>query len=147
MASHNPSFIVVVVVWEHFIKSSSGFRIVALANPDSGFGVEVLSRMEVLDIFKSNISSFEQIVFQQQIHQLEEDLVAVIWLHLLVSRRDRFPVDDFNLVLNSLCSEVLWSVILWLELIQFSHSFHFGNSKVLPGETRSSNGFIHEAHE
>lgn len=147
MSSHNPGLMVVLIAWKHLIESSSCFKILTLSNPDPCFGVQILRRVQILNVFQSSISCREQIVLQQEIDQFEEDLVTVIGLHLLILCDHVLVVDDVHLVLYGLGSEVLWRVILWLQLVEFSHSLHLGDGEVLPGEPWSTDGLVHEAHE
>ena len=83
--------------------------------------------MNILDVLVALVCSFVQIALEQEIHKFEEHLIGVYWFDVLICGGNTFPVDDLNLVLDSLSSVVLWVHVLWLELSQISHLLHFGN--------------------
>ena len=71
-------------------------------------------------------------------------LVRVVGFHVFILGSHVLVVYYFHRVLDALSPEVLRVVVLRLKLVQFTHPLHFGDSKVLPLEARSSDIFKHK---
>lgn len=147
VASHDPSFQIVLVLWKHLVESGGRLEVAALHRAHLGLGDQVLVRMGVLNIFQSNISSLVEIVLEQEINQLKENLITVIRLDVLVFRGHVLVIDDVNWILDRLRPEILGCIVLWLKLTKFTHPLDFGERKVLSGESWPIDRLKHEAHQ
>ena len=112
MTPHYPSLNVFLAPWQHLVDGFCCIWVLALHDSGSGFGQQVLVRVGVLYVCKSNVCSLVEVVLQQEINELKEDLVTVIRLDLLVFSSNSLVVYDSYSVINSLGPVVLWVVVL-----------------------------------
>ena len=83
----DPCIKVVLILAQKLTKCFSGFDkllLLSLHDSNSCLEVEVLARVEVLDILQGSVGSFVEVVGSEELNQLEEHLVTVLWLHVFI---------------------------------------------------------------
>lgn len=133
MTAHHPGFEMVLILWQHFIKSSRCFNVSSLHGADFGDRYEVLVGVTILNVLQGDICSLVQVTLIQEVGKFEENLVTVVRLYLLVFCCNIFVVYDIYRILYRLGSKILWRVVFGLELVKFTHSFDFCDRKMLSG--------------
>jgi len=81
---HDPSINVVGVLLQKLVKSIGCLDISLLHDPNFAFGEAILVRMPILNVLKSNIRGFEQVIVSKEVNELKIDLITVVWLHVLI---------------------------------------------------------------
>jgi len=103
--------------------------------------------VSVKDVAESNVGSHVEVVRKQHLNEVEVNLVTVIRLYILVLRGNLCVVNDINRIVNRLSAEILWCIVLWLQLVELTHLFNLRDSKVFSLESRSFGCFVHKAHK
>ena len=104
--------------------------------------------MLIDNVLEADVGCLVEVSLEQELDELEEDLVAVVWLHRLVLRHNSLVVDDLDLELDALSSEVLRIVVFGRQVTtDLPHSSDFGYGEVLSREARSAGGLVSESHE
>jgi len=118
-------------LFEELVEELSSLIVVLLQDADLCLRKEVPVAALVDDVFEGDVGHVEDGLFQEEVHQVHEQVVVLLRGETLVSGLDGGPLYYFDFELKRLRPEILRQVALAHQLIQSPHEVHLGNSHVL----------------
>jgi len=108
MTTQNIGLLLVFVSLKKLVQSVSSFLISLLKYSNFGEGEQILQRACVNNIAHSHISNIKEVLFKHTFDEITKEGIMILVAHVLINCLHLFVVNDFDTVLNILCSKVLW---------------------------------------